>query len=457
MHYNIRSFLCSTSLALIIGLASGQNALAQGNVSLVEDGLPNIEIEKEAGNMGLDNSAAVPAAADAAAVSVETQAASVELVVPAASDPIPPADDLFAGSDASGLATAPAQAHPMTEKIEIVTETTSVDQPLLTDEKLGDVILSQTSNEMFARMSELERQTALLTLELRREKIKNEIDALKAQRKKAEQEEIAAREEEERKKIEWKNKQEKALLEEKQKLKEKEIVLEKLRQQKILQAYKETMLLENQKWIESNEKFYAELMENDKSREALLEDAKTKLAHLGGVANQINDAANAAKLNYQREIANINSQLDIFKSRLEAAEVEKSTSKTNPFSDIALSSEPLEEKISQKYSIVEIRGQGDEIVAKLKNKEGVAFTVKRGTKLQSGHVIDEIEQTYIRADKGGYKDFIYFSSGGVIDQEPNEAFVPKISVSEEKKEATTESNSVGGSGIPNLWDGMFVK
>ena len=58
-------------------------------------------------------------------------------------------------------------------------------------ENLGEGLLDQIDNKLFSQMSDLEKQTALLTLELRREKIKNEIAAIKAQRQKAHEEEEA--------------------------------------------------------------------------------------------------------------------------------------------------------------------------------------------------------------------------------------------------------------------------
>lgn len=51
------------------------------------------------------------------------------------------------------------------------------------------------------------------------------------------------------------------------------------------------------------------------------------------------------------------------------------------------------------YAVMEIRGQGGELIAKLINQDGSPFYVKKGTTLQSGHVIDEITTTYVRAEK----------------------------------------------------------
>ena len=69
-------------------------------------------------------------------------------------------------------------------------------------------------------MSDLEKQTTLLNLELKKERVQNEIAAVKAQRLKAQQEEEARKEEEERKRIEWENEQERLMVAEQTKLKE---------------------------------------------------------------------------------------------------------------------------------------------------------------------------------------------------------------------------------------------
>jgi hypothetical protein len=67
--------------------------------------------------------------------------------------------------------------------------------------------------------------------------------------------------------------------------------------------------------------------------------------------------------------------------------------------------------------VTEIRGQGGEMVAKLINKNGTAFYVKKGTALQSGHVIGEITSTYVTAEKAGDKNYLYFAAGGILPAE----------------------------------------
>jgi hypothetical protein len=59
------------------------------------------------------------------------------------------------------------------------------------------------SSDLFRQMADFERQNALLALELKREQMRSEIDAIKRQRRMALQEEIYKKEEARRKQIEW--------------------------------------------------------------------------------------------------------------------------------------------------------------------------------------------------------------------------------------------------------------
>ena len=87
-------------------------------------------------------------------------------------------------------------------------------------------------------MSDLEKQTTLLNLELRREKVRNEIEALKNQRKQAYQQEIEKEEAKRKAQIEWEKEQEQKVIQEQQKLRELDIKFEQLRQEKLLNEYK---------------------------------------------------------------------------------------------------------------------------------------------------------------------------------------------------------------------------
>lgn len=475
MHYNLRKILCSTALALVIGLVTNNWALAQGTVSLEASDTPELTNNASGDFLGVDNS--IPdeislfetnnadddaLAANSGLISPpaqpeETAAPTLE-VTDEVEDITIQAPETTVPSDTNNYPSMPLESSATTDtsENEVVADMGN---------GMGDGILNQVDNELFSQMSDLEKQTALLTLELRREKVKNEIEAIKSQREKAVNEVKAKEEEKALKKAEWEKEQEKKILAEKQKLKEISIELEKLRQEKILNAYKNSMLASNQDWIKNNEEIYKELMKAEADRETMTNDFKKKLAYLSSLSSKAAKDAETARTNYNREISNLQTQISILKARLEAEKAEraeKENSKANPFAQVVKdeSIKPVEEviiKLPEEYVVMEIRGKGETLVAKLINKSGDSFLVRKGTALQTGHVVDEITQTFVRAEKDGIKDYIYFSAGGILEKEP-------VNVkTKEKTEKGAKSKPEEGialqtsDGVPSLGRGMFVR
>ena len=330
-------------------------------------------------------------------------------------------------------------------------------------ENLGEGLLDKIDNKLFAQMSDLEKQTALLTLELRREKIKNEIAAIKAQRQKAIEEEEANKEEKERKRIEWEKEQEAKILREKQAVLAAEAKLERLRQEKVLRAYKEAMLKEKQEWIKNNAKLYEQIKNVETDRKNLLEGLKNKMTHISALATKAQQDAETAKENYQREVKNLQTQISILKSRLEAEIAERKNEKANPFAqtEIAVTEEEELPRLAEEYAIMEIRGKGDKLTAKLINKGGDSFMVRKGTVLQTGHEIDEITQTYIRAEINGIKDYLYFAAGGILEKEPEKSDIQSKNTDADGKKKDPAENlrntTMVNQGVPSLGSGMFVR
>ena len=319
--------------------------------------------------------------------------------------------------------------------------------------------LGQIDTNLFSKMSTLEKQSALLSLELRREKIRNEIEAIKAQRQQAILEQQAAEEEKQRKKQEWENEQKRKLLVEEQKLKEIEAKIESLRQEKVIKAYKEEMLKEKQAWIKNNEKIYQEMAEIENDRQFLLNDFKMKLSNLRNLAAKAVVDAQNARDRHNRDVEALKTKISVLQSRLDAELAEKN--KNNPFAQL-----PAEKQVmlSDVYAIMEVVGKGQNLAAKLINKNGDYFMVRKGTTLQTGHVIDEIAETYIRGDLNGAKDYLYFSAGGILDNEPvNNSVITKAKLAGAKSGAAeqggdgTKGNLVGTAGIPSLGEGLFVR
>lgn len=289
-------------------------------------------------------------------------------------------------------------------------------------------ILSAVDNDLFNQMSDIEKQTALLTLELRREKIRTEIDAMKAQRQKAIEEQKNMDAERENKRLAMEKELEQKIIEEQTKLRKVELAYEKLRQERLLNAYKEHMLEEEQKWIQSNQEIYDQIANQKKEQELLTTKYKEKLKNLVSLSENVVRDAQVKMEAYKREVNDLQTQISILKARMEAQQ------KTNPFGQGTTGSggivvggngqqtpAPVKRSINlgDLYVIMEITGQNDDINAKLMNREGQTFLVKKGTKLKSGDVVTEITPTHITTENEGEESYLYFASGGVMESEPD--------------------------------------
>ena len=214
MHYNLRKILCGTALTLILGLAAGGNAFAQGIVSLaLDDELP-LEKSGETADASASELALFDETDDSAGISgireipspppLNAPEAVAELPQPAASPALAAQNAALpglVGENEAGLAAGPnvpGSSGPAVPGTNTTTTTTTVaaalPQKINTDD-LADKFIAKSNDSLFSQMSDIERQTTLLTLELRREKIKSEIEAIKAQRRRAEEEEKAFLEE----------------------------------------------------------------------------------------------------------------------------------------------------------------------------------------------------------------------------------------------------------------------
>jgi len=267
----------------------------------------------------------------------------------------------------------------------------------------------------------------LLTLELKREKIRNEVEAAKAVRERAEQEKLAAEEAKKRQEIEWQKEQEAKVIREQIALKEKEIEFEKLKQRKALTAYMNAMLAQKQAWIEESSKLYNEIEELTEKNKTVRQSYKNDLTDISKQSAQLLDDVKVAKNNHDRIVSSLTAQNAQLRKRIEANEEAakrggKGVSASNENGDLSSSADDLIRpiNISKEYAIMEIIGQGDELLVKLINKEGDSFMAKIGTVLQTGHMVEEIRPNYVQFDRNGLKDFLYVSTS-TLNAEPNNA------------------------------------
>ena len=290
-------------------------------------------------------------------------------------------------------------------------------------EKYGNTILSRVDNELFNQMSEIEKQTTLLNLELKREEVKNRIDALKAQRERARQEELNLEAEREKKARDEELQRQKALLQEQMKLKEKEMELEKIRQAKILNDYMNETLIANQQWAEANGKLTAQVKELQEERKKLIAEIENKLDGVNKRTAASVQAAEETRVAYERKISNFNKQIEGLKQIInekENALHNMNAGADNPFATGEMIDQDAVD-MSKEYAIMDITGKGDNIVAKIVSQDGTTFIVRKGSVLKGGEVVVSITDKVITFDNHGAKSYLY-TGGTVMQYEPTEAF-----------------------------------
>lgn len=506
MHYSFRNTLCGLAVVIAAGLLADQAAAqtvtlldnddtislsptdegssAPEEISLFDEQMGDVSLPGGDGLLS-PSQPTDSVATDVIPMEGSTDDNSSEQISIAVKNETAPARNAPAGNDGLNMmieGDAPA--------VKTVSDTPPATVPMVTGKLLGaeatggfdENISPSISNDLFTKMSDLEKQTTLLNLELKKERVQNEIAAVKAQRLKAQQEEEARKEEEERKRIEWENEQERLMVAEQTKLKEAAAALEALRQEKIVKAYKATMLGSIQKWIKTNAEVYAQMAKKDAEIRQILDNNTKKMNILKQKADDLKSKAEAAQIAHDKKVANLESQISILKTRLEAeiesskkkiaaAKAESKSGLKNPFAtasgiDLTTPLSPEKVKLSSEYAIMEITGQGEELAAKLINTEGDVFMAKVGTTLRNGFTIDEITQTYLSAVKDNAKDVLYFSAGGILDREPVPSDIT-LKQSYDPNNPNSGGNNGGNSsrgrqinatqGIPSLGQGMFIR
>ena len=194
MRYKVCNILSTSAVALLLGLAVSHNALALPGAA---DNTPGSVILAE------DNSVSAPQLPTNAH---NTVAKNNNVITPSApvlpnnskgAPVLPNLNNRVAPTLPNKAVSQPVSADvgnnvPKVSSVVDSSVSPAIDPlPALSADEanaLGDNILEQFDDNLFSKMSDIEKQSALLSLELRREKIKSEIAAIQAQRKKAEAE-----------------------------------------------------------------------------------------------------------------------------------------------------------------------------------------------------------------------------------------------------------------------------
>lgn len=329
-------------------------------------------------------------------------------------------------------------------------------------ENLGNSILSQMDGDLFKQMSDIEKSTTLLTLELRREKIRNEIEAQKAIRQKGIDELERQKAEEKLKEFEKKKQLEAQVVREQQALVDKKQLLEVFKQRKLLNAYMNHMLKEHQSWLLEKEGLYAQLASVENEKRELIAMFKQRIDTLLEVSAKNIQAAEAAKANFERIVKGLKARNEQLKKRIAAdAQIIKDAQKNlslksqsieelkdkniasaiaaanlagngNTTQSVVIADSEIDDEdepqsaLSSQYALLGISGHADTMLIDLIDSDGVPSSLTKGATLPTGHIVTEIGPDFVKFNKDGYDEYLYI--GRSID-----GIIPTLGLSKETK------------------------
>lgn len=282
-------------------------------------------------------------------------------------------------------------------------------------ESFGNAILARVDNDLFNQMSNIEKQTTLLRLELRREELKTKVEALRNARIKAQQEEDARIRAEEERAKDVENERQAKIIAEQEKLKQREIELEKVRQAKVVNDYMNEMLLMNQEWVTKNSELQRKIHEQEEEMQKMAQDYREKLESIhAGISTLIPRAEKVVNI-FKRKMEALNSHINQLKSSMLERE-DEIKQLSNPFAN---GSAPSKDAIdmSREYAIVSITGTGDDVIAKIMSNDGKTFSVHVGSVLKNGEVVTSITDHYISFENEGIQSYLY-TGGTIMEYEP---------------------------------------
>lgn len=287
-------------------------------------------------------------------------------------------------------------------------------------ESFGNSILAKVDNDLFNQMSNIEKQTTLLRLELRREELKSRVEALRNARLKAQQEEESRQQAEKEKEKDLEANRQAMIVTEQEKLKQREIELEKVRQAKVVKDYMNEMLAINQQWIAKTAKLQKRINDLEAANKEMHQDFRNKISDINTNAQSLIAKSEEAVVTYKKKMEALNSHINQLKTAMTEREDEIKQLSSNPFSETDTPSEDAID-MSKDYAIMDITGKGDDIIAKIVSNDGKTFIVHKGSKLKNGEVVTSITDHYISFENDGVRSFLY-TGGTVMEFEPVVSF-----------------------------------
>ena len=280
----------------------------------------------------------------------------------------------------------------------------------------SEQILGKVSSDIFREMAEMERENSTLMLQLKREQLRSEIDALKTTNRQMLFDEIERREKMTQARLEWELAQDlkrQEALERKQRA--------EIRQKQIEAALKR----EEDRRIQKMKDEEAARIQKEKEEKERLQKQREEL-------RKKYDAASLVRLNNLKPV---------LMAATRPAKIKRSASSrvpqvltatgedllTKKKAGEALTVEiPEEEKEENKarepastlYAVSEIRGTADSLIAKLiSKKDKTTFFAKKSTILPTGHTVVDIDKDFVLVQIGKETEMIGFPSAGLLSDQ----------------------------------------
>lgn len=287
-------------------------------------------------------------------------------------------------------------------------------QSLGYSQRPSEQVVGKISNDVFREMAEMERENTALMLQLKREQLRSEIDALKTSNRQILFDEIERREKMTQARLEWELAQDlkrQEALERKQKA--------EIRQKQIEAALKREEDRRIQK-MKDDEAARIKKEEEEKAEKARKQaELKKKydtasMVNVNGWKPLMIAATRPAKIKRSASsripatLTSLGEDLLTKKKAGQALTVEIPVSE-NP--DAVKQAEPA----SSLYSVTEIRGTSGTLIAKLiSKKDNATFFAKKSTILPTGHTVINIDKDFVLVQIGDVTEMIGFPSAGLV-------------------------------------------
>lgn len=281
----------------------------------------------------------------------------------------------------------------------------------------SEQILGKVSSDIFREMAEMERENSTLMLQLKREQLRSEIDALKTSNRQMLFDEIERREKMTQARLEWELAQDlkrQEALERKQRAEIRQKQIEaalKREEDRRIQKMKDEEAARIQKEKEEKEKIKQERAELKKKYDAASVVRVNNLKPILMAATRPAKIKRSASSRIPKTLTSTGEDLLTKKKAGEALTVETAAEGENQETK-------AREPASTLYAVSEIRGTAGSLIAKLiSKKDRTTFFAKKSTILPTGHTVIDIDKDFVLVQIGKDKEMIGFPSAGLLSDQ----------------------------------------